>query len=108
MDDKLVICSQCNQEIIEGKYWVIFKAKITTEEKEYEVGIKRIIQNLNDYIMKKWYHLSASEILLLRPDIVLEYLKEQYKDKEILEWHLEGFYICEECYDIYKEIIPLI
>jgi hypothetical protein len=108
MDEKLMICSQCNQEIVEGKYYLIFKVVVNTEEKEYEIGIQRMLSDLNDYIMQKYYHLSASEIILLRSDIVLEFLRETYKDEVILEWHLDAYAICHDCYEVYKELIPLV
>lgn len=78
-----------------------------TEEKEYEIGISRMLSDLNDYIMKRMYHLSASEILLLRPDIVLEFLRETYKEN-ITEWYLMANYVCYDCFEVYKELIPLI
>jgi len=107
MNDNLVVCSQCNQEIIERKFYFIYKIIVITEEKEYEIGISRMLSEINDYIMKKYYHLSASEIMLLRPDVVVDYFREQYKE-EIIEWRLQAEYVCYACYDIYKEIMPLI
>jgi len=107
MDDKPMVCSQCEQGIVKDKSYLIFKIIANTEEKEYEIGISRILHDLNEYGMKKGYHLSGSEMLLLRPDIVLQFLKETQKE-EVIEWHLEHYYICFECYEVYTELIPLI
>ena len=108
MNDKLVICSQCEEEIKEGEYYLIFQLVANTPEKQYTIGLNTVLSELNEYILNKFYHLSASEIILLRPDIVLEFLRERY-EKEIINWELKIDYICRgECYEVYKEVMPLV
>lgn len=106
MDEKDIICSQCNQKIEEGPFYLIYQVVASTPEKDYTIGMSRILSELNDYIASKFYHLSASELILLRPDIVLECLREKY-EKEITGWYLKSDYICYECYDVYLELMPL-
>ena len=108
MEKKEILCEACAKSVNEGEFYFIYRLSVITEAKEYEIGIKKLLSEFSEYLMQKGSHLSASEIILLRPDIVQEFLVQKYKDDIIVCWYFKEFAICYECYDEYKTLVPLI
>jgi hypothetical protein len=108
MDKKELLCESCGKQVNNGEFYFIYRLAIITESKEYEIGIGKLLSEFGDYLMKRGSHLSASEIILLRPDIMQEFLIQKYKDDDIVCWYFKEFAICYECYEEYKNVVPLI
>lgn len=102
------LCSQCEEKIERDKFYYIFRLCVATDKEQYEIGFKKILYELSEFLMIKGCHLSASEIIFLRPDVVKEFLQSKYIGEEILLWYFNEFPICFDCYEEYKELVPLI
>ncbi len=70
------------------------------------MGIVSMLEKISDWILKRMYHLSASQILLLRPDLVREFFIDYKRGEEIKSWFFEEYFICPECYKDYKSHVP--
>lgn len=100
-------CNSCKQDYNFMDLEVLYNLIInTTHKKTYVLRLKNFLDELADYTFSKGYHLSASQILLLRPDILKEFLKFKFKDEEVVLWYLDEVYLCTECYSKYKELVP--
>ena len=96
-------CSFC---LLNKSNYSIYKIQLKTSKSQYEIGLLTLLEQIEDWIYQKMYHLSASQILLLRPDIVYEYF-EQYKPNEkILKWDFVGYEVCKQCFENYKPCVP--
>ena len=107
MDELDKVCNCCKETITEDNMHYIYCVIVATEEMLYYIGLIKIFEDFGDYIMTKNYHLSASQILLLRPDIVKEYLEQKYQGEKILDWYLERYTICSDCFKDYIDMVPL-
>jgi len=85
----------------------LFKLVLITNKKTYEIGIVVLLEEIEKWLSKKYYHLSASQILLLRPDLVLSFLKQYKPHEKIGSWKFEKYTICSSCYKSYKNYVPL-
>ncbi len=99
------ICSFCNSQKGEFSY-SLSKFYIKVKNKTIEKGIMTLLKELNRYCLDNCLHLSASEIILLRPDILLEFLKMQYKT-DILSYCFKDYRICSICFEKYKKLVPI-
>jgi hypothetical protein len=97
-------CDFCNKKKYKKSYG-IWKVLIQTESKTLEVGILTLLKDLNAYVLEQCIHLSGSEIILLRPDILLEFLCIHYKEK-VLHFGYQEYIICNDCFEEYKKLIP--
>lgn len=101
---KLGQCTFCNENANET--YTLYKLVVTTNKAIYEIGMTNILEKLADWAMHKGLHLSASQIILLRPDILHDFLKYE-KDKETVKgWHFKEYAICMNCYNLYREKVP--
>ena len=75
----------------------------------HEVGIKKIIEDLDLYAFRKGYHLSGSQILLLRQDILEAFILEDRvgKKNKISNMKLTPARVCNEHFLEYCSVIPL-
>lgn len=101
-------CSQCEETIEKDRFYYIYRFNVVTDKDEYEIGMKKVLYELADFLMTKGSHLSASEVIFLRPDTVKEFLQQKYNGEKILLWYFNEFLICLECYEVYKDLVPLI
>jgi hypothetical protein len=101
------ICLSCNKEVVGGDFYLIYRLTVITNENTYHVGLQKFIEDLGLYSLKSGFHLSGSEILLLRPDIVKIYLNSKYNKERVEFWFLKDFAICTHCYEFYKMEVPL-
>ena len=84
----------------------LFKVILKTNKSIYEIALKTLLEQLNAWVMSKLYHLSATEIILLRPDLLHDFFKETRKDERIVGWLFKEYIICLDCYEQYKKNIP--
>ena len=100
------ICSFCHQRP-KSTIYAVYKFIVYGRDNVYVIGLKTLLEGLGKWAMEQMYHLSASEILLLRPDITLKYLKEIKPLDEIKGFSFQENKICQSCYLNYAEAIPL-
>lgn len=100
-------CGYCEEEI-EEDYYYIYNLFVETNKQRHYIGLQKLMNELDDYLMNKSIHLSVSQVILFRPDIVKAYLNVTILDEEIISFHLEKYIICYECYSQYIEYVPLI
>jgi hypothetical protein len=102
------ICKFCKKEIAKpSEVRIIYKVVITTSEQVYIFPMQDILKSLNVFCMNKGLHLSSSQILLLRPDIFEEFLKEKMKPEEVEMYFLMENEVCPSCFSQYIETVPL-
>lgn len=103
-NQEVLHCSFCDKHDFEQMF-SLSKFVVRTKEKTIEKGILSLLKELNRYCLDKSLHLSASEIILLRPDILLEFLKIHY-NSEILSYQFQDYKICNNCFKNYKKLVP--
>ena len=54
----------------------VYKILLKTTKSSYTMGLRRITDLLADWVMKHMYHLSATQLLLFRPDLVNEFFRQ--------------------------------
>jgi len=104
-DDKLT-CKDC-KAVIEDKVNCLANIIILTEDAESIITLemKQALNIIEDYSYKKYYHLSASQIVLFRPDIAVKAFKRIFK-KPIF-FGFEFSILCKSCYALHKVKHPL-
>jgi hypothetical protein len=104
---KVGVCDFCDSLKVNKTYF-IYRIGFSTNIDEYNLGILKFSKNLADYLMKRGVHLSATQVILMRPDIVLQYLKEKYDNakEKVLSFYLKDAEICHKCFEEYKKEIP--
>ena len=96
----------CNFCLIRQSQYTLYKIVLETDKRIYEMGIASLLEKMEDWIFKKMHHLSASQILLLRPDLVHEFFEDYKHGERIKSWFFEEYFICSECYKDYKNHVP--
>jgi hypothetical protein len=107
MEDKEILCKCCNEIVEVEEVYNVYCIMVHTDKQSYYIGLFNLFEKLGDYLMSKHYHLSASQIILLRPDVVSEYLRQKFEGEKVIEWYIEGYRICEECFGEYINLTPL-
>jgi hypothetical protein len=96
------MCDFCKEPASE----VYFVYKMVVFADNYiEIGLLTLFQEMDKWIFKNLYHLSPSEIIILRPDLVVRFLEEFLK-KQVVLWFLKPHATCGKCYESYKQEIP--
>lgn len=102
-------CKYCDKELVENEFYYIYRLLVATDIQLHYIGIQKLLDELSNFAMKKSYHLSASQILLLRPDVVKCFLSEKFEGEKPLFWFFQESEICYECFEKnYINIVPLI
>lgn len=91
-------CQYCPKVLEEGNFYLIYNLAVATNIEMKYIGLQLLLKELADYAMKKGYHLSASQIVLLRPDILKDFLNLKYKPEKIIFFDLQEHEICLDCY----------
>jgi hypothetical protein len=101
-------CEFCNKVKLDGTYWIYRLSFRTNRCENYSVGILNIADELGDYLIKRGSHLSATQVMLLRPDITLDFLKKKYDNSEekVLDYGLWEAEICKACFKEYIKEVP--
>ena len=109
MSEEIVMnCKYCDKALSNNEFYYIYRLLVTTDKQLHYIGIQKLLEELSNFAMSKGYHLSASEILLLRPDVVKCFLSQKLQGEKPLFWFLQESEICEECFSRdYVNIIPL-
>jgi len=102
------ICDYCKNEIVGRDYSFVYSLGIETDRGKQFIGLITLLDGLADWLMDKRVHLSASQVVLLRPDILKNYLIFILGEEVLLEFALIQFAICETCLEEYKVSVPLI
>jgi hypothetical protein len=100
-------CKFCKEKLDTNNFYILYSLLVTTNKNIYHVGLEKLINEVAEYIMHKGYHLSASQIVLLRPDIMKEFLDKKYKPEKTIFSVLQEYECCEECMEDYKKEVPL-
>ena len=102
-------CEFCKKLAINKDNYTIYRIGFNTNKTSYNIGIKNIEDKLNKYLVKKVIHLSATQVMIYRPDVLLEYLRYKYNEpeEEVLNTYLFGAKICTKCFEKYVKEIPL-
>ena len=101
------MCEFCNQLKVNQTYFV-YRLDFKTNLSEYNIGIIPLSEELGSWLIKKGIHLSSTQVVLLRPDITLEYLREKYDtlSETVLVYNLVEAEICYTCFKDYKDEVP--
>jgi len=107
--DNIKNCDYCGYEAKIGEFHYIYCFVVETDkQEEHYIGLEKVLNELSEYLMDKKCHLSASQIILFRPDIVKEYLATTFLDCKVIDFHFQRYVICMECYEDYVKLMPLI
>ena len=101
-------CEFCNEELKGDEFYLVHCFVVDTDKDTQYIGLRKMSNDISDYIMSKNYHLSATQVLLFRPDIVKEFLETIYTDTRIIGFRFTPYVICYECFEEWKELMPLI
>lgn len=99
-----------HDEEVEAKTYRMPRFAVETTKSSYDFGVLKLTEQLSEYAMAKGFHLSGTQILLLRPDIFIPYLEKKHFTKEyekVLNYEFVYYPICEECYQKVRKAVPL-
>lgn len=100
------ICEHCKRTIQIKDLYVIYKVAVVSNNEYHFITMPRLIEEMNDFVSQQGYHLSASQIILLRPDILKVFLNKKFYPEEILFWFMMDEEICNICYSGYIQTCP--
>jgi hypothetical protein len=69
--------------------------------------MSQLIDILNSWIDNNLIHLSATELILLRTEIVAQILKEHFELQKDVPWGFCSLPVCDKCYNEYIKKFPL-
>lgn len=104
---KIRNCEFCKEVIQMDDYYFLYSLGIETDKSTHFIGLEKLMEDLSNFLMDKCVHLSASQIILFRPDILRKFLETIVGEERIIEFCLIKYVICHACYEEYKERIPL-
>ena len=101
------VCDFC-QDIKIKRNDFVYRIGFDTNLGEFNVGIMNIYEELSNFLMDRGSHLSASQVILLRPDILKTFIKFKYKTEYET---IDAVYLCESeicpnCFKLYVKEIP--
>lgn len=105
--DKIKLCDFCSK--LRKRLYIIYQVGfITDENNHYYIGIINLEKKMSKYLFSRGCHLSTTQIVLLRPDILRDYLNNDYniKNETVIHTFLQEAIICEKCYEKYKLEVP--
>ena len=101
------MCEFCNMLKVNQTYFV-YRLDFRTNQDSYNIGIVPLSQEMGTWLMRRGMHLSSTQVILLRPDIMLEYLREKYDtlNEKVLVYNIVEAEICHTCFKDYKLEVP--
>lgn len=100
------ICRFCGK-LLNKNIHIIDEIYIVSNDDIEVIRIDKFKELLDNWASKKYYHLSATELILLRPDIVTNFIREYIQDKDAV-WFGRPLLICDQCYnDIWIKLYPI-
>jgi len=104
---KANFCDFCREIKVNKKFYTILRLLVKTNKEEYYWGLLDIIAKLDTYLFKIYSHLSPTQVILLRPDIFINFLNTLFDEKEIvIDFGFDFGKICEDCFEEYKLLVP--
>ena len=101
-------CKYCDKPLSSNEFYYIYRLLVATDKQLHYIGIQKLLDELGSFAMEQAYHLSASQILLMRPDVVKCFLSQKLEGEKPLFWFLQESEICLECFqNNYTDIVPL-
>ena len=100
-------CFNCNKGLKDKDVYILYSLIITTDIKTHFIGLVKLLDELDDYLMSKFIHLSGSQVVLLRPDILKEFFIEKFKPERPMSWYLCSHLVCDGCFQKYTELVPV-
>ena len=102
------LCEFCNGIIVNKQKYYVYRLGFRTTQAAYTIGIMKICEELANELVTKGIHLSATQVVLLRPDIMLDFLHKKYdsEKEQVVEYKLLEAEVCEKCYNNYKSEVP--
>ncbi len=97
-------CDFCGEK--EKEVYCLYKFIYQTDKSMYDIGLVKLRDMMDEWILQKLYHLSPTEMLLLRPDLVNEFLKWYNPKEDLITWYFSNYKMCPTCYEEYKNNIP--
>lgn len=107
-DLKTIFCEFC-KKLKKSKSYPIISFSLKTAEGSYLVGLKKLMEDVGKEVFERGYHLSPSQIILLRPDLFSEIVKKLYSAElksEVLEYYVDVTYSCAECFKSQANSFP--
>lgn len=102
------LCSFCDKVTYSVPNLTVYRLSYTSNLGEYSEGIVNITDGLSKFLFKRGSHLSATQVILLRPDIFLEFLRAKYNtlEEKISKYSLIEAEVCPNCFKEYKMEVP--
>jgi hypothetical protein len=100
------LCQFCKHNS-QDDFKLVYSVVVATDRSIYSIGMPKMLENLEKWLAPKWLHLSASQILLLRSDVVKEHLDGVFKGEVVRGWAFEAKSMCEKCFKVYDSHVPL-
>ena len=100
------VCENCNRKISAKDLYVIYKVVVISKDECTVINMPTLVNELNDWVSENCYHLSATQIILLRPDLLKVFLNKKFYPDEIQFWYLVDTEICNICYNAYVQLVP--
>lgn len=107
MKQKEEKCLNCNKPLKDKDVFILYSVIVTTDVKTHFIGLVKLLDELDEYLMKRFIHLSGSQVVLLRPDILKEFFTEKFNPEKPIFWYLCSHLVCSDCYVKYTELVPL-
>lgn len=106
-------CAGCGKNLFgkdNANVWGVYAIVLATPDDVYTTTLLELKEPLSNWIMERGYHLSASEVMLFRPDVFKEFLAEHFGIifDEIAIFSLKIQHLCDDCFKIYKKLVPLV
>ena len=101
------ICNFCNK--LRKQTYSVYKVGFVTDNNhQYSIGMINLEKKMHKFLFDKGYHLSPTQIVLLRPDILQEFLSLHYNTKNeiVKSTSLQEAVLCKECFKQYKLEVP--
>lgn len=107
MNNTEIVCKYCDETVEDNKFYNIYRMAIATDKQMHYIGLKKLLDELGDYLMQKGYHISAAQTILLRPDILKDFFMIKLENEKPIFWFLQEHEICYDCYKNYSHLVPV-
>jgi hypothetical protein len=101
-------CQYCKEKVAKDRYYLIFCLEVETETQVHYIGLNKVVEDLSAWLVGKPIHLSATQLMLFRPDITKAFLTTLANGERVLAYTFKPYIICNKCYEEYMKIIPLL
>jgi hypothetical protein len=93
------VCVACGVDIKYSESAGIVFVYVGSEEGTRFLPVREALEIIDEiYLTNTRCHLSASQLILLRPDIMVNIFRNKFGD-EVIEWSLIVLPVCLKCYD---------